>query len=88
MSNLILGTEMWDKHLLLLRDILSRLKEMNLTVHLTKCEIAHFLLEFLRYKLSQGSVSPSEAKIKQLRNAETRDKNAGWKFSRALKLLL
>lgn len=84
----ILGTKTWDEHLLLLRDLLSRLKETNLTARPTKCKIEYFSLEFLEHKLSQRSMSPSEAKIETAeRNAETRDKNAGPKFSRAYKLL-
>lgn len=67
MDGLILSTKTWVGHLVLLRDVLASLKETNLTPHPTKCEIAHFSLDFLGHRLSQESMSPSEAKFEQLR---------------------
>lgn len=68
MDDLILGTQTWEEHLTLLRDVLARLKQANLTARPTKCEIAQFSLDFLGHKLSHGTMSPSEAKIAQLKD--------------------
>ena len=69
MDDLIIGTETWEEHLTVLRDVLARLKQANLTARPTKCEVAYFSLEFLGHRLSRGTMSPSAAKIQQLKEA-------------------
>lgn len=60
------GVENFVDDLFLLIAALTRLKEVNLTARLTKCEIGCAILDFLGHRVGRGEVAPTDAKIRQL----------------------
>ena len=70
MDDLLVATETWEEHLRVWRVVLERLKETGLTARPTKCHIGFRKLEYLGHCLSWGTLTPEDAKVQQVKDAE------------------
>ena len=70
MDDLLIATETWEEHLMILTQVLSRLQECNLTAKPSKCHIGYQELSFLGHEVGQGTVKPEEDKIQKISQAQ------------------
>ncbi|XP_068211743.1 uncharacterized protein [Palaemon carinicauda] len=63
LDDIIVFSDTWLDHLSMLKDLLSRLRQACLTINLTKSDFGHAKLQYLRYMIGSGEVSPVAAKV-------------------------
>ena len=68
-DDIIIFTMTWEQHLDVLRSLLSRLREANLTVKPCKCFVGYSSIECLGHMVSQNTLQPCEEKIVAIQNA-------------------
>jgi len=61
-DDLLIATEEWSEHLELLEAVTKWLREAGLTARPSKCHIGFPTIEYLGHTLSQGILSPDQAK--------------------------
>ena len=69
MDDILLATESWDQHLSILKRLLRRLNEVNLSVRPTKCYLGFHELSFLGHKIGHGNLKPEEDKVSKIQEA-------------------
>ena len=67
-DDVILCSDSWDQHLLLIRKFFDRLSDAKLTINLVKSEFVKATVTFLGHIVGQGQVKPIEAKVEIINN--------------------
>ena len=65
-DDIVICSETWEQHLLLLREVFKRLDDANLTINLKKSEFSKPCVEYLGYTVGQGKVQPADAKVNDI----------------------
>ncbi|XP_071504670.1 uncharacterized protein [Diadema antillarum] len=68
-DDILIHTSTWEEHLVVLREVLHRLREANLTAKPTKCVIGVKNVEFLGHHVGQGELKPVPAKVESIQAA-------------------
>lgn len=68
MDDLLISTRSWSQHLQVLRQIFSRLREVQLAVRPTKCQIGGLEISFLGHHFQKGSII-QEDKVQKVADA-------------------
>ncbi|XP_066965511.1 uncharacterized protein [Macrobrachium rosenbergii] len=68
-DDILIHTETWDEHCVLLQEVLVRLRDANLTVRPSKTEIGKKTLEYLGHIVGDGCMGPTPEKIKAIQEA-------------------
>jgi hypothetical protein len=69
-DDLVIYTDTWEDHLVVLKKVLERLKQHNLTARPSKCFVGFQEVDFLGQKIGQGFVKPQGDKINKILNVE------------------
>ena len=69
-DDIIIFTLTWQQHIEMLRALLQRLREANLTVKPVKCFIGFASIECLGHMVSEGTLQPCQDKINSILHAE------------------
>jgi hypothetical protein len=69
-DDLVIYTDTWEDHLAVLKKVLERLKQHNLTARPSKCFVGFQEVDFLGQKIGQGFVKPQGDKINKILNVE------------------
>ena len=73
-DDIVIHSDTWKEHLCTLQAVLDTLKEVDLTVNLTKSEFGQAKVIYLGH-VGHGQVAPVEAKIKSI-SSSTKQKKA------------
>lgn len=65
-DDILLYTETWDEHMILLNEVFKRLKHAGLTARPSKCHFGYSSLEFLGHKVGSGRLGPLPEKIDKI----------------------
>lgn len=68
-DDVIVGTEVWQSHLRVLRQVFTRLRQHNLTAKPAKCQFGYQHLEFLGHVVGEGLIRTEPGKITKVINA-------------------
>ena len=68
-DDIIIHTQDWDKHVMVLQELLNRLSDVGMTVRPTKCEIGCRNIQFLGHKIGNGRVEPLNENIEKIKTA-------------------
>jgi hypothetical protein len=71
LDDIVLFSNTFDEHLKRLRNVLTRLRQANLTIKPSKCFFAHFKVSFLGYVVSQEGLLPDESKLTAIQKFPT-----------------
>lgn len=69
-DDILIHTDDWDSHVELLTKVLKRLERAGLTARPTKCEIAHYTLEYLGHVIGSGRARPVVDKVAAIKGME------------------
>ena len=69
MDDILIASETWEDHLAQLREVLTRLKQANLTARPTKCLVGFPNLEFLGFVVGEGIKRPEQGKVEKMLNS-------------------
>lgn len=70
-DDIIIFSESWRSHILVLKELFSRLRKANLTARPSKCMVGHFRLEFLGHVVGEGKIQPKPSKVECIQNSPT-----------------
>ena len=59
----------WEDHVNGIKEVLERLRKAGLTARPSKCSLGFYQVEFLRHKIGNGKLAPTETKVEAIRNA-------------------
>lgn len=65
-DDILIYSEDWDSHIVLLRKVVERLRKAELTARSTKCCEVQTSLEFLRFIVGKGSLGPTLDKVSKI----------------------
>ena len=68
-DDILIHTQDWHEHLTILKRLLTRLREVKLTVKPSKCSIAYTNVEFLGHKIGNGELRPMQDKLEKIKSA-------------------
>lgn len=68
MDDVVLGTETLEEHFQLLRRLLRRMAENDLTLRLSKCRFAYERIEYLGYSVTAEGIRPNDDHIEAIKN--------------------
>lgn len=68
-DDILIHTSTWDDHMLVLCEILRRLRRAQLTVRPTKCQIGWQSLEFVGHVVGKGCIQPHPNKVSEILDA-------------------
>lgn len=68
MDDIVIHTETFEEHMLLLNEVFSRLEKHNLQVKIPKCEFLVNKIEYLGFIVEPGKVYPNPAKTRAITN--------------------
>jgi transposase InsO family protein len=68
MDDVLIATETKQRHLECLRALFARLQQVKLAARPSKCFLGFKQLEYLGYRVGEGTVSPVEDKMEKIRN--------------------
>ena len=68
-DDILIHTATFEEHIVILREVLERLKKANLTARPTKCFIGYRSIEFLGHCVGQGELRPVQDKVNAVQNA-------------------
>ena len=68
LDDVVIFTDTWDEHLLVLKHFLERLTEAKLVANLKKCEFVHAQVQYLGYVVGQGVVRPPDSKVEAIKD--------------------
>ena len=68
MDDLAIYSEMWEDHLLKLREVLKRLAEAGLQIKMGKCQFGMTSCDYLGHWIGHGKLQPSEAKVSAIKD--------------------
>ncbi|GFR57923.1 zinc finger protein [Elysia marginata] len=68
-DDLLKHTETWEAHVETLGELFRRLREANFTVRTVKCVLGSSTIDFLGYRLGQGTISLQDKIVQKVRNA-------------------
>ena len=71
-DDIIVATESWEDHLVVVSQVLARIQECGLTAKPSKCHIGCDNLEFLGHHGSQGQLRPEDEKLNKISKVERR----------------
>ncbi|XP_077501927.1 uncharacterized protein LOC144112953 [Amblyomma americanum] len=66
LDDVLIPARNWNELLVRLRQVLEAFKRANLTLRLSKCAFAKDSVEFLGFRLKEGTVQPGEAKVQAI----------------------
>ena len=66
MDDVLIATETWPEHLSALEIVLTRLKEVNLSVRPKKCFLGYQDISFLGHQIGAGVMRPEQDKVEKL----------------------
>lgn len=66
-DDILIASETWEEHVLAVRIVLERLREVGLTVKPSKCYMGHQEISFLGHHIGQGTIQPEADKLHKLR---------------------
>nr|KAG5714952.1 hypothetical protein BaRGS_000440 [Batillaria attramentaria] len=66
MDDLLVATELWERHVEVFRKILGRLREVQMAARPTKCQLGELEIAFLGHVLSEGRVRPEQDKLDKI----------------------
>jgi len=69
-DNILVNTSSWEELLIVLRDVLTRIKNAGLTIKPSKCQVGFEEIEYLGHKIGSGRVTTDEDKTCKVSNAE------------------
>jgi hypothetical protein len=69
MDDVLIATDSWTRHLYILKRVLRRLEEANLSARPSKCYWGFEELSFLGHTVGKGCLKPEEDKLEKIRNA-------------------
>ena len=69
MDDITIASETWEGHIAQLREVLTRLKQANLTARPTKCLVGFPNLEFLGFVVGEGIKRPEQGKVEKMLNS-------------------
>ena len=69
LDDVLTHTPDWSRHLAVLMDFFERIRQANLTLRPTKCEIGETTVSFLGHSLSEGTLLPRQETIDKITNA-------------------
>ena len=69
-DDILIHTKSWDEHIRVIRALLERLREVNLTAKPSKCEVGCHSLQFLGHIVGKGKLQPQDNKITLIRDAK------------------
>ena len=61
----------FDEHVLMLKEVLRRLRDAGLTARPTKCFVGYHSLDFLGHMIGEGLLKPQAGKVDEILNAST-----------------
>ena len=65
----LVHTESWEQHMKTLREFLERVRQANLTVRPSKCEIGFENMEFVGHEVKKGEIGLHADNVKKIREA-------------------
>ena len=65
----LVRTESWEQHMKTLREFLERVRQANLTVRPSKCEIGFENMEFVGHEVKKGKTGLHADNVKKIREA-------------------
>ena len=65
----LVHTESWEQHMKTLREFLERVRQANLTVRPSKCEIGFENMEFVGHEVKKGKIGLHADNVKKIREA-------------------
>lgn len=68
-DDILVYSSSWEEHVLKLKQLLKRLREVNLTARPSKCYIGFEKLEFLGHVIGLGQLAPNPVKVKAVQQA-------------------
>ena len=68
----LVHTDDWSQHLKTLRNFFQRVREANLTMRPSKCEIGSKSLEFVGHQIGEGQIGLQEDNVKKILEAPYR----------------
>jgi hypothetical protein len=71
LDDIVVFSNTFDEHLQRLRNVLTRLRQANLTLKPSKCFFAHFKVSLLGYVVSQEGLLPDESKLTAIQKFPT-----------------
>ncbi|KAJ8026225.1 hypothetical protein HOLleu_34017 [Holothuria leucospilota] len=69
-DDILIHTGTWGEHLTILKELLKRLRKVNLTARPKKCFVGYEEIEFLGHIVGHGSIRPKQEKTEAIRKAE------------------
>ena len=69
-DDILIHTQTWEDHKLVVRALLERLRDVGLTAKPSKCEVACQSLQFLGHVVGNGTLQPQCNKITQIKDAK------------------
>ena len=68
-DDILIYTETWEKHLEVLREVLTRIRKANMTIRPTKCHLGLEEIEFLGHVVGKCSIKPVPEKTRKILEA-------------------
>ena len=68
-DDILIHTTSWEKHLEVLKELLSRLRKANMKAKPSKCSIAQESLDFLGHRVGGGRIQPMSNKVQAIQEA-------------------
>lgn len=65
-DDIVVYSQLWEEHIKHLRAVLQELAKASLTVNPLKCRLAKGVVEYLGFKVGNGSIIPNEGKIDKI----------------------
>ena len=67
-DNILIFTDSWDEHLVVLEMVFQRLREFNLTVKPSKCSVGFNSVEYLGFEIGNSELKPRYDRLQGIRN--------------------
>ena len=66
LDDLVIYSDTWEQHLIILNKVLKALSNANLVLNLRKCEFCKAQITYLGHQIGLGKVCPKESKVKTI----------------------
>ena len=63
LDDIIVASNSWEEHIMKLKELFTRFRDMNLTINLAKCEFCKPSVKYLGHIVGQGKIIPTEEHV-------------------------